>query len=176
MTYLSKYKIIFSLVIYLFCSATSIFACDCRGISTEEAFKQSTLVFSGKVVGLEYRKDIPNRFMDEQAKATGVKIDYESLIVRIQVNQWWKGDAPPEIFLLTDDTKNADGSLLRSSCDYDFLKDESYLIFAEGKENEYRRANNCSGTQKLTEAEKTIKILGEGKKPIEIKDKSDLPR
>jgi hypothetical protein len=172
--HLIKHKIIGVFIICLFCSVTSIFACRCVITPTEDHIKNSTIIFSGKVVGFEYRKGIPNNFMDEQAKATGKFIDYETLVVKVQVKQWWKGDAPKEIFLVTNETKNADGTNSWSSCDFHFLEDETYLIFADKKGNEYR-TSSCSGTRKLGEAEKELKILGEGKKPIEIKDKPNLP-
>jgi len=175
MTHLIKYKIIVFVAIWLFCNAASIFACGCLGITTEKAIKKSSAVFSGKVVGFEYRKGIPNEFMDEQSKETRKKlVDYETLVVKIQVEQWWKGDVPMEIFLLTAETREADGTMTISSCDYFFSKDESYLIFAGGKGNEYR-TRACSRTQKLTQAEKDLKILGEGKKPIENRAEPSLP-
>lgn len=174
MTRLIKYKIIAFVAIWLFCSAASVFACGCVSVSsTEESIKQSSVVFSGKVVGFEYRKGIPNWLMDMDAKRTGKPIEYETLVVKVQVEKWWKGDVPTEIFLITDETKNADGTTSVSSCNYRFSKDESYLIFAGGKENEYR-TNNCSRTQKMAEAEKDLKILGEGKEPIENKDDPKL--
>jgi hypothetical protein len=164
-----KHKLILTLVICLFWSATEILACDCPLLTTEQAVKQSNAVFSGEVVGFEYRKGIPNWFMDEQAKQTGKAIDYETLVVKILVKQWWKGDAPTEIYLLTGSTKNADGTSSHSSCGYTFHKGGTYLIFAAGKENEYR-TSDCLRTRKLTEAKDDLKILGEGKKPVENKD------
>ncbi len=174
MTLLIKLKIIVAFVICLLCSAASVIACDCLRVSTEEAVKKSSVVFSGKVVGFEYRKGIPNWHMDLRAKENGEQIDYETLVVKVQVKQWWKGEAPTEIFLLTDSTKNADGTSSLSSCDFSFRQGESYLVFATGKENEYR-ASNCLRMQKLTQAEEDLKILGEGKKPIESKGEPNKP-
>lgn len=171
---LLKYKIIGAFVICLFCSMTSVYACRCITTSVEDNVKNASIIFSGKVVGFEYRKGIPNRYMDEQAKATGKFIDYETLVIKVRIEQSWKGNVPTEIFLLTYTTKNADGTGSYLSCDFNFLKDETYVIFANGKENEYR-TNSCSGTRKLNEAEKDLEILGEGRKPIEIVNEPRLP-
>ena len=130
------------------------------------------MIFSGKVTGFEYRKGIPNWFMDMEAKQSGKQIDYETLVVKIQVEQWWKGEAPSEIVLLTSSTKNGDGTSTLSSCDYTFRQGESYLIFATGKQDEYR-TSDCLRTKKLAQAEEELKLLGEGKEPVEKKDEPD---
>ena len=121
------------------------------------------MVFAGKVVGFEYRKGVPNEFMQSKG------IDYETKVVKFQVGQWWKGETPREIFLVTDETRNADGTASNSSCNYDFKEGESYLVFAYGKENELR-TNSCSRTQPLNKADEYLKILGEGKEPLENND------
>lgn len=169
-----KHKIIGAFIIYLFCGVTSVFACRCIATSTEDTIKNSSIVLSGKIIGFEYRKGIPNQFMDKQAKLTGNSVDYETLVVKVRVEQTWKSDTPREIFLLTSETRNADGTFSSSTCDFHFLKDKTYLIFASGKENEYQ-TSKCSGTQELDQAEKDLKILGEGKKPIEIINDPRLP-
>ncbi|MCA1623136.1 MAG: hypothetical protein LC768_16530 [Acidobacteria bacterium] len=169
MIQLTKHKLILTFVVCLFCGATKTLACDCPLLTTEQAIKQSKAVFSGEVIGFEYRKDIPNWSMDEQAKRTGKAIDYETLVVKVHVKQWWKGEVPTEIYLLTDSTRNADGTSMHSSCDYTFHRGETYLIFATGKENDYR-TSNCQRTRKLTEAKDNLKILGEGMEPLENKD------
>ena len=169
MAYLIKHKIVLAIVICLLGSVKTISACDCRIVTTEDAIKQSSVVFSGKVVGFEYRKGIPNWSLDRQAKETGKQIDYETRVVKVQVEQWWKGDVPTEIFLATGSTKSALGTS-RWSCDYSFRQGESYLIFAIG--DEYR-TSECSRIQELAKAGEDLKILGEGKKPIESEDKSN---
>jgi hypothetical protein len=149
-------------------------ACDCVKPTIKEAFEESEAVFSGEVVGFEYRKGMPHWAMDEQTKVTGKAVDYETLVVKVRVNRWWKNEPPTEVYLLTEGTRNADGTLGVSSCDYIFHKGETYLIFASQfntkKENEYR-TSGCSRTRQLSAAEDDLKILGEGKKTSENKDK-----
>jgi hypothetical protein len=170
MFHLNKQKTVVSVVICLLLSATKVFACGCPGSPSETLedvvkyrVKNSRMVFAGKVVGFEFRKGIPNEFMQSK------HIDYETKVVKFRVEQWWKGETPKEIFLVTDETINADGTASNSSCNYNFKEGEIYLVFAYGKENELR-TNSCSRTQPLNKAEEYLKILGEGKEPLEKKD------
>ena len=173
MTQTIKHRIILALFICSIFGATKTLACDCPLLSTEQAVDKSKAVYSGEGVGFEYRKGIPNWSMDEQAKEIGKVIEYETLVIRVRVNQWWKGEPPTEVYLLTSSTRNADGTSLHNSCDYTFHKGETYLIFATQfntkKDNEYR-TSDCLGTRKLSAADNDLKILGEGKKPLENKD------
>ena len=161
MLHLNKQKIIVAFVILLFLSGTKVLACECSILTVEEAFEKSTAVFSGKVVGFEYRKDIANPLMERREKQTGQKVEYETMVVKFQVERWWKGEAASEIFLVTTQTKIADGTSSGSSCDYSFTEGESYLIYAFGKENELR-TNFCRRTRLLSKTEEDMKILGEG--------------
>ncbi len=175
MFHLNKQKIVISFVICLLLSVTEVFACGCPGSSDERvsdavqyAAKQSTMVFVGKVVGFEYRKSIPNQYMKSREKDSGKHNDYETMVVKFQVEQWWKGEATTEVFLVTDETKNSDGTWSGSSCDYHFKEGETYLVYAYGKENELR-TQKCTRTRLLNKTE-DVKILGEGKEPVEKKD------
>ncbi|HEX8289632.1 MAG TPA: hypothetical protein VF556_16735 [Pyrinomonadaceae bacterium] len=171
MFHLNKQKII-SIVICLLLSAIEVFACFCGGrTETEKTLedivkykvKNSTMVFTGKVIGFEYRKDISHGI------SKLMPTDYETKVVKFQVKQWWKGEAPREIFLVTQEMRIADGSIIESSCNYRFKEDESYLVFAYGKENELG-TNNCSVMQPLNKDDEYLKILGEGKEPLVKKD------
>lgn len=173
MTQTIKHRIILTLLIFSIFGATKTFACDCSSLTTEQAIDKSKAIFSGEVIGFEYRKGIANWSMDRRAKETGMVIEYETLVIKVRVNQWWKGEPPTEVYLLTNSTRNGDGSSLRNSCDYTFHKGETYLIFATKyntkDENEYR-TGSCSRTRPLSSADDDLKILGEGKKPSENKD------
>lgn len=120
------------------------------------------MVFVGTAVGFEYRKGIFNQYMESVKKDSGKHIDYETLIVKFQVEQWWKGKPTSDIFLVTDETKNSDGTASNSSCNYKFKEGECYLIYAYGKENELR-TDNCAGTKPFNQAREDLKILGKGK-------------
>jgi len=176
MFHLNKQKIVMAFVICLLFGATEVFACGCPGspdtnVSDEVryAFQKSTVVFAGKAVGFEYRKGIPNQYMESLKKDSGRQVDYETLVVKFQVERWWKGEVTTEIILLTSETKNSDGTGSNSGCDYSFKKGESYLIYANGKVSQLR-TDACSRTKLLTKAEADLKILGEGKEPVEKKN------
>lgn len=176
MFHLNKQRIVILFVICLLLSATEVFACRCIsspdesvGDAVKYASEKSTMIFAGKVVGFEYRKGIPNRYMESLKKDLGKQIDYETMVVKFQVERWWKGEATTEVFLVTDETKNSDGTGSNSSCDYHFKEGESYLVYADGKENELR-THACTRTRLLNKTE-DIKILGEGKEPVQKKDK-----
>ncbi len=173
MTQTIKHRIILALLICSIFGAAKTLACDCPSVTTEQAIDKSKAVFSGEVVAFEYRKGIPNWSMDERAKETGKVIEYETLVVKVRVNQWWKGEPPTEVYLLTRSTRNADGTSLGNSCDFTFDEGETYLIFATKHntkdENEYR-TGICSRTRKLSSADNDLKILGESKKPSENND------
>ena len=176
MFHLNKRKIVISFVICLLLSATKVFACGCFYLPNEvvsdevkNAAEHSTMVFVGKVVGFEYRKDIPKHYLVLRDKDSDNHIDYETQVVKFQVERWWKGEATSEIFLVTDNIKNSDGTASSSSCDYSFEEGKSYLVYANGKENELR-TNACARTKPFIKAEEDIKILGEGKEPVEKKN------
>ena len=140
MFHLNKQKIVISFVICLLLSATKVFACVCVSMPNESvsdavkyATEQSTMIFAGKVVGFEYRKGITNQYMESRRKDSSKNIEYETLVVKFQVERWWKGEATTEVFLATDETKNSDGTGSGSSCDYHFKEGEIYLVYAYGQ-------------------------------------------
>ncbi len=175
MFHLNKQKIVLLFAICLLLGASKVLACGCISDPNESvsdtvkyATEQSTMVFAGKVIGFEYRKGIPNQYMESRKKDLGKDFEYETKVVRFQAERWWKGEATTEVFLVTDETKNSDGTGSGSSCDYHFKEGESYLVYAYGKEGELR-THACARTRLLNKTE-DIKILGEGKEPVEKKD------
>ena len=148
-------------------NATEVLACMCGNLSANDAVKKSAAVFSGKVVGFEYRKGIPNEYMDSLERKTGEKVDYETKVVKIQVEQWWKGNISREVFLITGSVRIA-RSVSFAGCDFNFKEGEIYLIYALGNNDELK-TNACMRTRKLAQAEEDLNTLGEGKAPIEEK-------
>lgn len=165
-------KVLSTVFICLLLGASEVLACSCGILSAENSFEKSSFVFSAKVVGFEYRKGIPNPMMDSYERSFNKKIDYETLVVKFQVKSYWKGAMPSETILLTDATKNSDGTSTSSSCDYRFKKDETYLVYASGNLDELR-TNFCMRTRPIKEAEDDLRTLGEGQLPIEEKPKPD---
>lgn len=155
---------------------TKTFACVCALMPDESLrdavkrnVRESTIVFAGQVIGFEYRRGIPNEYMDSREKESGRHIGYGTLVVKFKVKTWWKGDVAPEIVLVTDVTRNSDGTTTNSSCNYDYRKRVDYLVFASGKVSELR-TNYCSRTRPLAEAKEDLQVLGKGKEPVEFDD------
>src|SRR4028118_1063403 len=99
----------------------TILACDCRGgrnFTTEE-FKNTAEVFSGKVIAQEYQV-----ITDASDRDFGLEV----LIVKLKANRWWKGSGNSEVVLRTETARM--GAIRRSSCDFLFKTEESYLVFA----------------------------------------------
>lgn len=148
----------------LFC-ANEVLACYCGVLPINAAVEKSTYVFSGKVIGFEYRKGIPSHFVESQATLSGERFEYETKVVKLQVLQWWKGNALAVLYIVTETIKISDGKWITSSCDYDFKEGETYLIYASGAENELR-TSFCTRTRKISDAGEDLKLLGVGTVPL----------
>lgn len=151
--------------------SSKAFACTCvdMGESVDDkiigAFNGASVIFSGKVVALEYQKGISNAIQEEYLKSKGRPFDFETQVVKFEVDSWWKTELPPIFFLATDTTKNADGTGGSSSCDYGFEIGKSYLVYARGKGRETRNMA-CSRTTQLDRAKDDLKKLGPGQNPL----------
>ena len=168
----NKQQAMFLMGFFLLLGVTKTFACVCALMPDENLsdavkrnVRESTVVFAGKVIGFEYRKGIPNEYIDAREKESGHHIDYETLVVKFQVERWWKGEVTSEIILATDVTRYSNGGTIDSSCDYTYKKGITYLVYASEKDNVVR-TNYCSRTMPLADAGEDIKILGKGKQPI----------
>lgn len=180
MPHISKQKIAISLSLFLLLGVIRAFGCSCVSMPDESLrhlimrnVDGATVVFAGKVVGFEYRKGIPNEYMDSREKESGRHIDYETRVVKFQVERRWKGEVTTEIILATDVTQNSDGTTTNSSCDYKYKQGENYLVYASGKEN-VLRTNYCSRTMPLDKAGEDLNVLGEGKEPILKSEKPNM--
>jgi hypothetical protein len=185
---LSRKHILLGSVLLLFFGTAPVLACMCpyaRGPVADQvkwAREGSTTVFSGKVVGVEYRKgilyDTAGRPTEENPE------DRETKLVRIQVDRWWKMALPDEIFLITDQWRLIEGPVesppsgnvlslpLRSrtliGCGIPFVMNQTYLVYAHGDADRLQfRA--CSRTTFIERAGDDLPILGPGKKPKKSK-------
>jgi hypothetical protein len=151
--------------IFFFINVSSTFACLCDGTPTvAEELKEATAIFSGKYVGGEYRKGIVNQFREMQGEVDGKKVEYEVLVLKFQVQRWWKRNLSNEVILVTDQTRASDGTTSVGDCGLGFEKGEPYLIYAYGKENELG-TDACTRTKKLKRAKEDLKQLGKGNSP-----------
>lgn len=128
------------------------------------AYNYASVIFTGKVVALEYQKGISNARQEEFLRSRGRPLDFETQVVKFEVQGWWKTELPPIFYLATDTTKNSDGTASSSSCDYGFEIGRSYMVYASGKGRETRNIA-CSRTAPLSRAQDDLNLLGPGKKP-----------
>jgi hypothetical protein len=71
-----------------------------------------------------------------QEEAFGEKVEYEVLVLKFQVERWWKGNPASEVILVTNLTRDPDGTEHISDGEYPFKVGERYLVHAYGSEND----------------------------------------
>jgi hypothetical protein len=144
--YMKTTSFVFAFVALLFLSDAA-FACRCLPRKPSADMSHSAAVFAGKVIKVRFRQT-----------------PYETgrYTVTFEVGQVWKGEAKKKITLITR----------ASSCAVLFREGESYLVFAsafnDGNESGLT-THKCSGTGLVSDREEDIKLLGEGKIPLEGK-------
>jgi len=151
-------------------------ACGCGGVSQAPPANSAELVrrildsseylFVGKVKGFEYRGDVILEHM-EQERLKNPLLKYETRFATISVERWWKGAPGPEVSLMTQLTRNSDGTST-SSCDFNFKEGETYLVFARIIKGNLQ-TGACSGTSLVSNV-KDIDLLGEGNPPVNFKN------
>lgn len=149
---------ILSAVVLISISAGKAFGCVCvldpnptpEKIRADrlKAFETATSVFTGEVVSLEL------------------------LTVKFKVNKIWKGEASPEISLLTGARDNSDGTFTVNSCDYSFTAGQRYLVYAYGSPGEMK-THQCSRTVLIKYAATEMEGLDEIRPPVKINDEQD---
>src|ERR1051325_7036967 len=101
-----KFLLIFAVLLLPISAA----ACVCAGTQTvQEAYRESTAVFAGRLIAAEYRRGIKNEFAEMDAESQGKKSEYEVLVYRFQVPRWYKGEnSTSEAVLVTDNVRYLD--------------------------------------------------------------------
>lgn len=165
------------LALVLCVAAGSALACGCGGMPGESfegiiggAVNTSSVVFQGEVVGFEYRKGIRDEFEPGQIDSAGRPLGYETMIVKFKVESWWKGDLASSIFLVTGQSRYSDGTRSTNSCEFDFQKGKTYIVFAAlNKAAAMPQTNSCSSTREAKDeyghADAIRKVLGKGTLP-----------
>jgi hypothetical protein len=130
----------------LVCSVRTI-ACGCPDLGgetleheTASRLRAAKAVFAGKVVKVE-------------------KVDGNASRLRttIKVERWWKGELPWQIVLVGDG----------SSCDYQFILGEKYLVFAYEQEGRLK-TGSCSRNVTLDKAAVQLSVLGKSNRPKKV--------
>ena len=163
-------KLLFSLLALLSVGSITAFGCLCGQGSDDRSIRDkwiatingSTAVFSGKVVGFEYRKGVKVESAEER-KLKDPDFTYETKVIKFQVDRWWKAGLSPTVELFSNEIKGSDGFGRSSSCDYSFAKGETYLVFADGSSSALR-SSSCSRTMstKVNWFDELLDIIGPG--------------
>jgi hypothetical protein len=154
------------LIVFCFTSPNSVYACLCDTSTFSEAYKEAPAVFRGKFIGEEYRKGIVNESIEMTFPMGEQRREYEILVYKFQVDEWWKGGLQKEIILVTDRARFSDGGTSVSDCDSGFTKGRRYLIYAYYDEKNNLQTGACTRTARLSRAKNDLRLLGKGKKPI----------
>ena len=109
----------------------------------KKALTESRAVFAGKVLEIN---ESPQAY---------------SVVVRLKVEQSWKGLFLEEINIVTG---RGGGD-----CGYRFEVGESYIVYAYGPSESILATDICQRTAKLTEAREDLKVLGKGKVALKVK-------
>jgi hypothetical protein len=136
--------LIFLLVLFtpLMLSPDAILACSCLPTkSTAQELEQSTAVFSGKVIQIKRRKQAENIFA--------------SVEVTFRVEKAWKGLKRKTITVYTSSNS--------ASCGYSFRVNQTYLVYANGNDEDKLSTGICSRTKRIKDAREDLKELGKGK-------------
>ena len=102
--------------------------------TVQQAFKESTAIFAGRMIAEEYRRGIKNEFAEMDVESRGKNREYEVLVYRFAVTRWYKGDSSTrEAILVTDNVRYLDyGTESIPDCGLGFKANEDYLIYAYG--------------------------------------------
>lgn len=168
-------KVLAAAVLAFVFGSTSAWACMCAYVQAPVEvlvmgqLETSSAVFSGKVVGYEFRKGLVTDF-DGPPLTVEEASEREVKLVRFKVDRWWKMALPAEVLLTTEDWRRPakEGEIpisLWSGCQLPLIEGESYLVYASGTADTLRyRA--CSRTASLAKAAEDLKVLGKGKRPL----------
>ncbi|MBI4359473.1 MAG: hypothetical protein HY564_00055, partial [Candidatus Jacksonbacteria bacterium] len=123
---------------------TRAFACQCFQPSPpKEELQKAVAVFSGTVVGIDKKKvSVGQGFFEDSYTAT------------FDVERAWKGVSKKTI------TVNA--GIQGGMCGYPFEEKESYIVYADGADENELLTSLCTRTNKLIFAHEDLKELGEG--------------
>ncbi len=165
---MKKYITLFFFIFCSFAGISSVLGCVCvpsKGVRDD--LKGSSAVFSGKFIGKEYRKVAGDEIITSHGGAGEKKVEQEILVLKFQVERWWKGNYTREVKIVTDQMKSSDGSQTITDCDFPFQLGKRYLVFTYSDENDLK-TNACTRTKAMEKAAEDLKALGRGRKPKRI--------
>ena len=118
-------------------------ACSCMKLTPSEGLSSSYAVFTGEVTKIE-----PNT----TTKFGGVEIT-------LQVKKVWKGKIGEQVEVRTASSSAA--------CGYNFVKGETYLVYADRDEADPMRVSLCSRTALVASAQDDLDFLGKPSRELD---------
>lgn len=147
----------FALVMFLLLSFETALACRCIEIVN--------------LTPKEVRMQLNNELNRANVVFNGEVIQLDEFKVAFRVGKVWKGATVEEITMSTGAIDNGDGTIILTSCDYNFKMGEKYLVYATGS-GEKMQTYKCTGTGELKNSEDRIRFLQEiirkKKKPLKV--------
>jgi len=131
-----RWLLVFFIVLASFTQTSGARACSCMKVTPAEGLSASYAVFTGEVIQIE-----PNT----ATKFGGIEI-------ALRVKQVWKGDVGEQVQVRTAGSSAA--------CGYNFVKGETYLVYADRDEADPMRVSLCSRTALVASAQKDLDLLG----------------
>jgi hypothetical protein len=127
-------------------------------------FKNADAVFIGKVERFDFIKGVPNEFLEKRREIIP-GLTWKTKATVFSVDRNWKGIDDAEISIVSDETRNSDGTQSSSDSDYPFEEGKTYLVFA-WKFKGYLKSSECSFTRRDDQIDEILPLLGEGKIPV----------
>lgn len=134
--------LLFSIVVtgLILFSKSKVYACSCAGGDAKEKLERSTVVFVGKVIDKGGTKKFQHGRLREYT---------------FEVDKAWKGDDEKHVTIYSYDGSSA-------SCGYDFVTNQTYLVYSYQGNDNLIQTNLCSGNIPISQANEEIKQLGIG--------------
>jgi len=143
--------------LFLLAPYKPVFACQCvHPDPPKEELQKATAVFSGTVVSIDKKKvSVGQGFFEDSYTAT------------FTVEKAWKG--------ITKKIITVNAGIQGGSCGYPFEDKGSYIVYADGADENALSTGLCTRTNKLIYAQEDLKELGDGTTELVQNDVPELP-
>jgi len=138
-----RWLLVFFIGLASFTQTSEARACSCMKVTPSEGLSASYAVFTGEVTEIE-----PNT----ATKFGGIEIT-------LRVKKVWKGDIGERVQVRTAGSSAA--------CGYNFVKGETYLVYADRDEADPMRVSLCSRTALVASAQVDLDFLGKPSREFE---------
>ena len=126
-------------------------ACSCAEQSIEDALRDASAVFEGRVIALQ--------------RLPGEGEHLPSVVATLHVTRTWKGADRETVLVRTPATEG--------TCGFRFRQDETFLVYAGGELDQNGAGLTttlCSRSKRIEDASAELAALGTGVTPVDIVD------